>query len=69
MDIREMGYEGGRWMELAKIEFQWPALVSAVLNLLETKLTEFMHIPIDFQSHYDVPVAAFRCCVDHLPKS
>jgi hypothetical protein len=33
MDLREMGYEDGRWMELAQNRVQWRALILAVLNL------------------------------------
>jgi hypothetical protein len=34
MDLREIGCEDGRWMELAQDCVQWQALVLAVLNLL-----------------------------------
>ena len=34
MDLREIGCEDGRWMELAQDRVQWQALVLAVLNLL-----------------------------------
>ena len=33
MDLREIGCEVGRWMELAQDRVQWQALVLAVLNL------------------------------------
>jgi hypothetical protein len=33
MDLREMGCEDGRWMELAQDHVQWWTLVLAVLNL------------------------------------
>jgi hypothetical protein len=33
MDLREIGCEDGRWMELAQDRVQWRALVLAVLNL------------------------------------
>jgi hypothetical protein len=33
MDLREMGCEEERWMELAQDRVQWRALVLAVLNL------------------------------------
>jgi hypothetical protein len=33
MDVREIGCEDGRWMELAQDRVQWRALVLAVLNL------------------------------------
>jgi hypothetical protein len=33
MDLREMGCEDGRWMELAQDRVQWRALMLAVLNL------------------------------------
>ena len=34
MDLREIGCEDGRWIELAQDRVQWQALVLAVLNLL-----------------------------------
>jgi hypothetical protein len=34
MDLREIGCEDGRWMELAQDRVQWRALVLAVLKLL-----------------------------------
>ena len=34
MDLREIGCEDGRWMELAQDHVQWQALVLAVLRLL-----------------------------------
>jgi len=34
MDLREIGCEDGRWMELAQDRVQWQALLLAVLNLL-----------------------------------
>jgi len=34
MDLREIGCEDGRWMELAQDCVQWQALVLAVLSLL-----------------------------------
>jgi hypothetical protein len=33
IDLREVGCEDGRWMELAQDCVQWRALVLAVLNL------------------------------------
>jgi hypothetical protein len=33
MDLREMGCEDGRWMELAQDRVQWRALLLVVLNL------------------------------------
>jgi hypothetical protein len=33
MDLREIGCEDGRWMELDQDRVQWQALVLAVLNL------------------------------------
>jgi hypothetical protein len=33
MDLRKIGCEDGRWMELTQDRVQWRALVSAVLNL------------------------------------
>jgi hypothetical protein len=32
MDLREIGCEDGRWMELAQGRIQWQAFVLAVLN-------------------------------------
>jgi len=34
MDLREIGCEDGRWMELAQDRVQWQALVLAVLKLI-----------------------------------
>jgi hypothetical protein len=34
MDLREIGCEDGRWMDLAQDRVQWQALVLAVLKLL-----------------------------------
>jgi hypothetical protein len=33
MDLREIGCEDGRWMELAQDRVQWRTAVLAVLNL------------------------------------
>jgi hypothetical protein len=33
MDLREIGWEGVDWMHLAKNNYQWWALVNAVVNL------------------------------------
>jgi hypothetical protein len=33
MDLREIGCEDGRWMELAQDRVQWRALMLALLNL------------------------------------
>jgi hypothetical protein len=33
MDLKEMGCEDGRWMELAQDRIQWRSLVLAVFNL------------------------------------
>jgi hypothetical protein len=33
LDLKEIGCEDGRWMELAQDRVQWQALVSAMLNL------------------------------------
>jgi hypothetical protein len=32
MDLREMGCEDGRWMELAQDRVQWQALILMMLN-------------------------------------
>ena len=34
MDLREIGYEDGGWMELTQDRVQWQALVLVVLNIL-----------------------------------
>ena len=34
MDVGEIGFGDGRWMELAEDRVQWQALVLVVLNLL-----------------------------------
>ena len=36
MDLREIGYEDGSWMELAGDCVQWQALVLAVLFIMST---------------------------------
>jgi hypothetical protein len=33
MDLREIGWDGGDWIDLAKDRDQWRALVNAVMNL------------------------------------
>jgi hypothetical protein len=33
MDLREIGWEGGDWIDLAQDRDQWRALVRAVMNL------------------------------------
>jgi hypothetical protein len=33
MDLREIGWDGVDWMDMAKDRDQWRALVNAVLNL------------------------------------
>jgi hypothetical protein len=33
MDLMEIGFDDGRWIELAQDRVQWWALVLAVLNL------------------------------------
>jgi hypothetical protein len=33
MDLREIGWDGGDWIDLAQDRDQWRALVKAVLNL------------------------------------
>jgi hypothetical protein len=33
MDLREVGWEGMDWIELAEVRDRWPALVNAVMNL------------------------------------
>jgi hypothetical protein len=34
MDLREIGWDGGNWINLAQDRDQWRALVKAVMNLL-----------------------------------
>jgi hypothetical protein len=33
MDLREIGWDGGDWIDLAQDRDQWWALVNAVMNL------------------------------------
>jgi hypothetical protein len=33
MDLREIGWDGGDWIDLAQDRDQWRALVNAVMNL------------------------------------
>jgi hypothetical protein len=33
IDLREIGWDGGDWIDLAKDRDQWRALVKAVMNL------------------------------------
>jgi hypothetical protein len=33
MDLREIGWDGGHWIDLAQDVDQWRALVNAVMNL------------------------------------
>jgi hypothetical protein len=33
MDLREIGWDGGDWIDLAQDRDQWKALVKAVMNL------------------------------------
>jgi hypothetical protein len=33
MDLREIGWDGGDWIDLAQDRDQWRALVRAVMNL------------------------------------
>jgi hypothetical protein len=33
MDLREIGWDGGDWIDLAQGRDQWRALVNAVMNL------------------------------------
>jgi hypothetical protein len=48
MDLREIGCEDGRWMELAQDRVQWRALVLAVLKL--RVLLPAVDIPLNVQS-------------------
>jgi hypothetical protein len=34
MDLRELGWDGVEWMDIAQDRDQWRALVNTVLNLL-----------------------------------
>jgi hypothetical protein len=33
MDLREIGWEGADWMQLAQGNDHWPAVVNTVMNL------------------------------------
>jgi hypothetical protein len=33
IDLREIGWDGGDWIDLAQDMYQWMALVRAVMNL------------------------------------
>jgi hypothetical protein len=33
MDLREIGWDGADWMDMAEDRYQWRALVNTVLNL------------------------------------
>jgi hypothetical protein len=33
MDLREIGWDGGDWIDLAQARDRWRALVKAVMNL------------------------------------
>jgi hypothetical protein len=33
MDLREIGWDGGDWIDLVQDRDQWSALVNAVMNL------------------------------------
>jgi hypothetical protein len=33
VDLREIGWDGGDWIDLAEDKDQWRALVNAVMNL------------------------------------
>jgi hypothetical protein len=33
IDLREIGWDGGDWIDLAQVRDQWRALVKAVMNL------------------------------------
>ena len=47
MDLREIGCEDGRWMELAQDRLQWLAVALAVLN---------------FRKLYEIPNSSTCCC-------
>jgi hypothetical protein len=38
MDLREIGWDGGDWIDLAQDRNQWRALVRAVMNLRVAQL-------------------------------
>jgi hypothetical protein len=42
MDLREMGWDGADWMDMAQDRDQWRALVSTVLNLRVLKCWEVL---------------------------
>jgi hypothetical protein len=33
MDLRETGWDGMDWIELAQVKYQWRAVVNTVMNL------------------------------------
>jgi hypothetical protein len=41
MDLREIGWDGADWIDLAQDRDQWRALVNTVINLRE--FTEWLH--------------------------
>jgi hypothetical protein len=44
MDLREIGWDGGDWIDLAQNRDQWRALVRAVMNLrVHWEILEWLH--------------------------
>jgi hypothetical protein len=49
MDLREIGYEDGKWMELAQDRVKWLALVLSVLNLRVLLLAGYLISKMDLR--------------------
>jgi hypothetical protein len=65
MDLREIGWDGMGWIDLAEDRDQWRALVNAVMNLwvhLRTKATElvFFVTIIAVTKHYITVIHAVK---------
>jgi hypothetical protein len=66
MDLREIGYEDGRWMELAQDRVQWRALVLAVLNL--RVMEPVFDLGVNGREAYSRP-ASFTLCRSRIAGS
>jgi hypothetical protein len=55
MNVREIGWGGMDWIELARYRDQWRALVNTVINLLKLKLNSVAFSP---QANYTDRVTA-----------